>query len=623
LDKKEIIGQLNNFSPWITVSNKNFIIDAILNGIDKNEKIINILEGIYKGEEENGYDLNIHGLMLLTDKRIFFISGEKSVRGNLILKLNEIFSINQEKAFAFITMFITFKNKVFSFDSVNKEENVNKFINDFIALSNMKELDKDQIIIEDKNQEKNDKINKENFNFLFNEAVKINKSLNEIISNYNLIKELIFDDLCILTKISLSDNGISDEEKFFTGLILFPFTDEDFIKGSSIPVSDVLNNWDKINSKLKSINENFENISLFSVDAIKDFDEKELKFNYDKIRSVYYNYSQCIIKADGTINSEEESRLKKIFTIIYREKTKKEQNEKDKDIRNEEAKKEKLVEKSEAKEVTLNEVMKDIDKLIGMKKIKDQVKTLINLIKVQKAREERYLPLTKISLHSVFYGPPGTGKTTIARLLGKVFKCLGILSKGQLIETDRAGLVAGYVGQTAIKTDELVNKALDGILFIDEAYSLKPKDSSNDFGQEAINIIIKRMEDYRDRLIVIVAGYPDEMKIFIESNPGLKSRFNRYFYFDHYTPKELFDIFKIFCDNSLFKLEKKAKNKLIKLFELLYENRDKSFGNGRLARNLYERILEKQANRIAAITPLTDEILNTLKENDILNTDEL
>lgn len=623
MEKKEIVDQLNNFASWITVSNKKFIIKAVLNCVEKNEKIINLLEGIYKGDNDNSFKLNIHGILLLTDKRIIFISGENTFRDKLILKLDEVFSIDQEKSFAFITMFIRYNKKVFSFDSVNKEENVNKFINDFIVLSNIKEMDRDQIIIEESPHKINKKSDSENFNFLFSEAVKINNSLKEIITDYGLIKDLIIDDLCILTKLSLTNDCILDEEKFFAVSVLMPLIDDNFAKTAQNAPADILKNWDKINPKLEKIGENFESISLLSVETIRQFDEKELKLNYDKIRSVYYNYSQCIIKADGSINPQEESRLKKIFEIIYREKVKKEQNEKIKEVKKEEAKKEKLVEKAEVKEITLDEVMKDIDKLIGMKKIKDQIKTLINLIKVQKAREERKLPVTRVSLHSVFYGPPGTGKTTIARLLGKVFKCLGILTQGQIIETDRAGLVAGYVGQTAIKTDELLNKALDGILFIDEAYALKPKESTNDFGQEAINIILKRMEDYRDRLIVITAGYPDEMKVFIESNPGLKSRFNRYFYFDHYTPKELFEIFKILCDNSQFKLENNAKNKLIRLFQLLYDNRDRTFGNGRLVRNLYERILEKQANRIAGITPLSEEILNTLNENDILNVDEI
>ena len=257
--------------------------------------------------------------------------------------------------------------------------------------------------------------------------------------------------------------------------------------------------------------------------------------------------------------------------------------------------------KEAAQEETLEQVMEKINALVGMEKIKEQIATLVNLIKVQKEREERKLPATPLSLHAVFYGPPGTGKTTIARMLGRVYRALGLLKKGQLVETDRAGLVAGYVGQTAINVDNVVQKALDGVLFIDEAYALVPDDiGGRDFGQEAINIILKRMEDYRDRLVVIVAGYTDEMDRFIKSNPGLKSRFSRYFYFDHYAPEELMRIFDSFCANAKFTVRDDARKAMLALLTALHARRDRAFGNGRLVRNIFERVVERQANRLAA-----------------------
>jgi stage V sporulation protein K len=231
--------------------------------------------------------------------------------------------------------------------------------------------------------------------------------------------------------------------------------------------------------------------------------------------------------------------------------------------------------------------------------------------------------MTPLSLHAVFYGPPGTGKTTIARLLGKVYRCLGLLKKGHLIETDRAGIVAGYVGQTAIKVDEIVKEALDGVLFIDEAYSLSAHHGGKDFGQEAIDTLLKRMEDHRDRLVVIVAGYPDEMQEFIDSNPGLQSRFSRFFYFVHYKPEELIQIFDIFSNNVSFVVSPEAREKLLALLKEMYESRNRSFGNGRVVRNLFEKIVERQANRIAEITPLTDEILCSIVEKDVPTQEDL
>jgi SpoVK/Ycf46/Vps4 family AAA+-type ATPase len=265
----------------------------------------------------------------------------------------------------------------------------------------------------------------------------------------------------------------------------------------------------------------------------------------------------------------------------------------------------------------LEQAMAELNELVGMGNIKEEVKTLANFLKVQKIRQERGLATTSVSLHSVFCGPPGTGKTTIGRLIGRIFQGLGFLKKGHLVETDRAGMVAGYVGQTAKKVDELVESALDGVLFIDEAYALVPGDSGRDFGQEAIDVLLKRMEDYRDRLVVIVAGYTDEMSTFVESNPGLKSRFNRYFYFNDYAPEELLAIFESFCKKSHFKLTDATRDKLRNLFGELYDNRDRTFGNARIVRNLFEKSIERQANRLAVLSSFTDEILTTLLPEDI------
>jgi SpoVK/Ycf46/Vps4 family AAA+-type ATPase len=266
---------------------------------------------------------------------------------------------------------------------------------------------------------------------------------------------------------------------------------------------------------------------------------------------------------------------------------------------------------------TLDSINEELGKQIGMANIKAEVSTLFNLLKLQKVRRERGISVAPVSLHSVFSGPPGTGKTTIARLIGKIYKQLGLLEKGHVVETYRAGLVAGYVGQTAEKVEEKIREAIGGVLFIDEAYTLKPENSSNDFGQEAIDIILKRMEDYRDKIVVIVAGYPDEMERFLSSNPGLKSRFNRHFNFDHYTPCELVQIYQKFCADNEFSLDENAKSVLTEQVELICKKRDKNFGNGREMRNLFERTLENQANRLASHVDLTDEMLTSIAPEDL------
>ena len=256
--------------------------------------------------------------------------------------------------------------------------------------------------------------------------------------------------------------------------------------------------------------------------------------------------------------------------------------------------------------------------LVGMQEVKDDIQTLVNFLKIQKMREVEGLPSISVTLHSVFSGPPGTGKTTVARLMGEIYKQLGVLSKGHVVETDRSGLVAGYIGQTAIKVDKVVESALDGVLFIDEAYTLAPETAaSKDFGQEAIDTLLKRMEDHKDRLVVIVAGYNEEMARFINANPGLQSRFNRHFNFQDYNPNELLVIFEEICEQSHFNLAEQSKEILLKKLTILYENRDTRFGNGRLVRNIFDKTVEKQANRLSKLSEVSKEMLMTITSEDI------
>lgn len=266
---------------------------------------------------------------------------------------------------------------------------------------------------------------------------------------------------------------------------------------------------------------------------------------------------------------------------------------------------------------SLEKVMAELEALIGLEEVKADIKELINLLEIQKKRKEAGLQNIDIALHTVFLGPPGTGKTTVARLLSRIFKLLGFLSNGQLYETDREGLIAGYVGQTAIKTDKVVDESIGGVLFVDEAYSLNQNAMQSDYGAEAVNTILKRMEDNRDDLAVVVAGYTEPMQLFIESNPGLRSRFNRYFHFEHFKPQQLYAIFEASCKKLDFVLTDDAIDKLNETFELLYEKRDDSFGNARVVRNLFEKCVQNQANRVIQIKTITRDVLRALTDEDI------
>ena len=267
-------------------------------------------------------------------------------------------------------------------------------------------------------------------------------------------------------------------------------------------------------------------------------------------------------------------------------------------------------------EKTLDELLEELNTLIGLEKVKEDVKSLINLVKIRNIRKDRGMDSPDMSLHMVFSGNPGTGKTTIARLLAEIYKAMGLLSKGHLIETDRSGLVGGYVGQTALKVQEVAAKAKGGVLFIDEAYSLTVNRGATDYGFEAVDTLLKYMEDNRDDLIVIVAGYPAPMEEFLNSNPGLKSRFNKYLFFDDYTPEELIGILKLNARKADLKLSEEAEKFAMEFFTKRCENRPANYANGRDVRNFFEKALINQANRLAALESIDDEQLTTLDVED-------
>ena len=341
-----------------------------------------------------------------------------------------------------------------------------------------------------------------------------------------------------------------------------------------------------------SFDTNFPDDKFFVIEILRDNGIDEDVIN--KYAVLLYRFASILAKADGNVDEKETAWLANMVKFT-------ESADKGRET---------------AREGKDAPALQQLDKLIGLESVKEEVNKLTNFIKVQNLRKQKGMNAITISYHCVFTGNPGTGKTTVARIVAQIYRELGILKKGQLVETDRSGLVAEYVGQTAVKTNKIIDSALDGVLFIDEAYSLV-QGGGNDYGKEAIATLLKRMEDDRDRLVVILAGYDNEMKLFIDSNPGLQSRFNRYIHFSDYNSEELMAIFKLNLKKFDYELTNDAEQKISHLFSYAVSHKDQNFGNGRYARNVLEKTLENQATRLASVSEITEQMLRTIEENDI------
>lgn len=391
-------------------------------------------------------------------------------------------------------------------------------------------------------------------------------------------------------------------------LVLQSFVDRE------IEMGPLVHNLEKNHAQLESTGELFLFSAIFggySPDAVR------------KYMRLMYDYSAALANIDGTLTPEEVQWLQYLERYIGNNRSAARRpgfvkcstrvvNYKDTPLKDA-VKRNFRIQKEER--VPSGEAVKQLDSLIGLSTVKKEVVTFYNFIRVQNERKKKGLSVPPTSYHFVFSGNPGTGKTTIARIMAEIFKDLGVLRKGHLVEATRADLVAGYMGQTAIKTNKVIDEALDGVLFIDEAYTLA-RSAENDYGQEAIDTLLKRMEDDRERLVVIIAGYTEEIKRFVNSNPGLSSRFNRYIDFPDYTEDELAQIFRSFLNKYDYKMGTAAAAAMKRCIAEAVSRKDSRFGNGRYVRNLFEKVIEKQANRLAASPDLGSVDVSSLTATD-------
>ncbi|MEZ7616708.1 AAA family ATPase [Streptococcus sp. 27098_8_73] len=265
---------------------------------------------------------------------------------------------------------------------------------------------------------------------------------------------------------------------------------------------------------------------------------------------------------------------------------------------------------------TLDELLRDLNVLVGLESVKEQVQNLISYQRVQKIRREYGLYSEKSTMHIAFMGNPGTGKTTVARIVGRIYKQLGLLSKGHFVEVSRTDLIAGYQGQTALKVKEVIDRSLGGVLFIDEAYSITENDHSDSYGRECLTELTKALEDHRDDLVVIVAGYTEPMEKFFESNPGLRSRFNTFIQFPDYGIDELIKILEYECEKNAYVIEEEIKEKVLNYLTHELERKDEYFGNARLIRNIFDGMIMNHAKRVVNIENPSREDLTQILPDD-------
>ncbi len=624
--RQELESQLGRIANWLHVSFKKNILNTFDRVLDEDEEVDDVLEGFYRGKNVAASGSGAPGILCITNRRIMFLTGGKSGTAAESIDFDDLVMVDARRSNSSVKISLQHGQGTSVLTSTKRSTVTRTF------LDHLRSRVGDDVVIEDAGiaeeeakRPRSDEERLANLNFLHNEARKIIRAVNQYkqFNNEPAFLQQMIDDLLYVTFACVGKaDDPPDEAKLFIAMVFMYLRQRlipdrelvlDVFRYDSLPLHhrrEILAQWHIFHNEIQKVR-SMNASSLKSLQYLHLYDRRQDSSHFDKMAAAFFTYAQCVIKADGTVKTEGPQKLQQIRKLIYGDQVQASDAEEKQEAR-------KTVRIAEEQgEETLEEVMEAVNNLIGMGRVKQQIATFVNVIKVHSERERRGLPVTPFSKHAVFYGPPGTGKTTIARYLGRVYKCLGLLQKGHMVETDRAGLVAGYVGQTAIQVDEVVNEALDGVLFIDEAYTLSPRGAGKDFGQEAIDTLLKRMEDYRDRLVVIVAGYPDEMNDFIGSNPGLQSRFSRYFYFDHYTPEELLKIFDIFASNASFNLTAPARRELLSILSAFYRKRDKSFGNGRFVRNLFEKTVEKQANRISSITPLTDQILCSITKHDI------